>query len=300
MPGTVKNQLSSFLEYLKFEKRYSHHTVTSYETDLVQLDSYLEAKFGPLDLEGISAPLLRSWLAGLKEEGMNTRSINRKISAVRAFFRYHLRKGSIPKNPAVLLKLMKTSKRLPGFLKEEETEVLMGRTGEGEGWKGRTRQLLLEILYNCGLRVSELVGLREKHIDLRASHLKVLGKGNKERVIPFKQELASHMREYMDAKRRELEKFDADYLFVNEKGKPLNTQYVYRLVKQELSDFRNVTRKSPHLMRHTFATQLANNGADLNAIKELLGHSSLAATQVYTHNTIEKLKDIHKKAHPKA
>jgi integrase/recombinase XerC len=253
-----------------------------------------------MDISGISAPVLRSWLAGLKGDGMNTRSINRKISAARSFFRFSLRKGHIASNPAALLKLMKTSKRLPGFLKEEETEQLMSRDHEGEGWKGQTRQLLMEMLYNCGLRVSELISLRERHIDLGAAQLKVLGKGNKERVIPFKQELSKHMRDYMDAKRQRFESFDAEHLFVNDKGRKLNAQHVYRLVKQELADFRNVSRKSPHLMRHTFATQLANNGADLNAIKELLGHSSLAATQVYTHNTIEKLKDIHKKAHPKA
>lgn len=300
MPGTVKNLLPPFLEYLQFEKRYSSHTVTSYRTDLEQLDQYFTGKFGALDLGEVSAPLLRSWLAGLKEGGMNTRSINRKISAVRAFFRFNLRKGMITRNPASTLKLMKTSKRLPGFLKEEETQELLGRVQEVEGWKGHTRKLLLEVLYNCGLRVSELIGLREKHIDLKARHLKVLGKGNKERVIPFKPELGADLREYMEAKRRDLGHFDQEYLFVNEKGARLNSQHVYRLVKQELADFRNVSRKSPHLMRHTFATQLANNGADLNAIKELLGHSSLAATQVYTHNTIEKLKDIHKKAHPKA
>lgn len=300
MPGTIQELLPSFLDYLRFEKRYSIHTIRSYETDLVQLQEGLSRSYGEMDISGISAPVLRSWLAGLKGDGMNTRSINRKISAARSFFRFSLRKGHIASNPAALLKLMKTSKRLPGFLKEEETQQLMSRDHEGEGWKGQTRQLLMEMLYNCGLRVSELISLRERHIDLGAAQLKVLGKGNKERVIPFKQELSKHMRDYMDAKRKRFESFDAEHLFVNDKGRKLNAQHVYRLVKQELADFRNVSRKSPHLMRHTFATQLANNGADLNAIKELLGHSSLAATQVYTHNTIEKLKDIHKKAHPKA
>jgi len=300
MPVTIQDLLPSFLDYLKFEKRYSVHTIGSYQTDLIQLETHLQEVYGGMDIPGVTAPVLRSWFAGLKAGGMDPRSINRKISAVRSFFRFSLRKGHIAGNPAALLKLLKTSRRLPGFLKEEETEQIMSRDPENGGWKGRTRSLLMEILYNCGLRVSELTGLRERHIDLGAAQLKVLGKGNKERVIPVKPELALHIKNYMDAKRAGFESFDAEHLFVNDKGLKLNAQHVYRLVKQELADFRNITRKSPHLMRHTFATQMANNGADLNAIKELLGHSSLAATQVYTHNTIEKLKDIHKKAHPKA
>ena len=300
MPGTVKDLLPSFLEYLKFEKRYSSHTVVSYETDLLQLDSYIFEVFGTMPVTEIPAPVLRSWLAKMKDANVNTRSINRKISAVKSFYRFQLRKGVLVKNPAALLKLMKTGKRLPGFLNEEVTEEIMHQNPSENDWKAMTRSLLMEVLYNCGLRVSELVGLKEKHADLRLRQIKVLGKGNKERVIPVKPELADHLREYMDRKRKTFEQFDAEYFFVNDKGLKLYTQYVYREVKEELAQYKNIAKKSPHLMRHTFATQLANNGADLNAIKELLGHSSLAATQVYTHNTIEKLKDIHKKAHPKA
>jgi integrase/recombinase XerC len=236
----------------------------------------------------------------MKDSGMDTRSINRKISAVKSFYRFLLRKELIQRSPAALLRLMKTSKRLPAFLDEADTGTLMQEGREEEGWKGYTRQVILEILYSCGLRVSELVSLREKHVDTGLRQIKVLGKGNKERVIPMKPELAKLLGEYMAEKRKQMERPDTDYLLVNEKGQKLYTKYIYREVNEELMAFRNVTKKSPHLMRHTFATQLANNGADLNAIKSLLGHSSLAATQVYTHNTIDKLKDIHKKAHPKA
>ena len=299
MSGTIKHLLPSFLEYLKFEKRYSEHTVISYETDMVQLDDFISLTFGQMGATEISAAVLRSWLADMKNKGMNTRSINRKISAIKSFYRHQLRKGALTRNPATVLKLMKTSKRLPGFLQEEETGVLMNAQ-EGSGWKDLTRQLFMEVLYNTGLRVSELVGLREKYADVHQRQIKVLGKGNKERVIPIKPELAEHIQQYRDAKRARFETFDEEYLLVNSKGKKLNTQYVYREVREELAGYNNISKKSPHLMRHTFATQLANNGADLNAIKELLGHASLAATQVYTHNTIEKLKDIHKKAHPKA
>jgi integrase/recombinase XerC len=300
MPGTVNLLIPSFLEYLQFEKRYSAHTVKSYATDLHQLDDFLQIKYGSPEVEQLTAPILRSWLAVLKGDGMEARSINRKISAVKSFFRFHRKKGNIAGNPASALKVMKTGKRLPSFLKEEQTgELIEGRSGT-ESWKGMTSQLILEILYNTGLRVSELVDLKERHVDEHQHQIKVLGKGNKERIIPLKKELLEQMVAYRQAKLVEFEAPDRECLLVNARGRKLNVKYVYREVTGLLKDLKQVTKKSPHVMRHTFATQLINNGADLNAIKELLGHASLAATQVYTHNTIEKLKDIHKKAHPKA
>ncbi len=299
MPGTIRDILPPFLDYLKFEKRYSAHTLRSYGTDLLQLDDYLQTKLGGMEAVALTPLILRSWLADLKEGGLEARSINRKISAAKSFFRFHQRRGTMEINPASSLKVMKTGKRLPSFLKEEQTIELMAREGE-DNWKGKTEKLLLEILYNSGMRVSEVVGLKEKHIDIQRSALKVLGKGNKERIIPVKPELLKIITAYSDSKKMEFGEFDTEFLLVNSKGKKLNTQYAYRAVKHLVGQLSTTSRKHPHLMRHTFATQLANNGADLNAIKELLGHSSLAATQVYTHNTIEKLKDIHRKAHPKS
>lgn len=300
MPGTIHHLLPSFLEYLQFEKRYSAHTIKSYATDLRQLDDYLQLKYGSSELEGLSAPILKSWLAAMKADGIESRSINRKMSAVKSFFRFHKKKGTITGNPASALKVMKTGKRLPSFLKEEQTGELIAAGVGTDSWKSMTSQLILEILYNTGLRVSELADLRERHVDERQSQIKVLGKGNKERIIPLKKELLERMLGYREAKRREFENADQEYFLVNTQGRRLNVKYIYREVNAVLKDLKQVSRKSPHVMRHTFATQLVNNGADLNAIKELLGHASLAATQVYTHNTIEKLKDIHKKAHPKA
>jgi integrase/recombinase XerC len=300
MPGTVNILLPSFLEYLQFEKRYSAHTVKSYTTDLHQLDDFLQLTYGSPDVEQLSAPMLRSWLAVLKGEGLEARSINRKISAVKSFFRFHRKKGNIGGNPAAALKVMKTGKRLPSFLKEEQTGELIAARSATESWKTMTSQLILEILYNTGLRVSELVDLKERHVDEQQLQIKVLGKGNKERIIPLKKELLEQIVSYRKAKRVEFEEPDQEFLLLNVKGRKLNVKYVYREVTHMLKDLKQVSKKSPHVMRHTFATQLINNGADLNAIKELLGHASLAATQVYTHNTIEKLKDIHKKAHPKA
>jgi integrase/recombinase XerC len=299
MPGTIRDILSPFLDYLKFEKRYSAHTIRSYQSDLHQLDDYLQQQLGGMEAVALSPVILRSWMASLKESGLESRSINRKISSVKSFFRYHQRKGTLDSSPAITLKVMKTGKRLPSFLKEEQTRELMAAEVDPT-WKGRTEKLLMEILYNTGIRVSELVTLKEKHIDTHQSALKVLGKGNKERIVPLKQELLKIIIDYRNGKKMVLADYDTEYLLVNSNGKKLNTQYAYRAVKHLLGELSTTSKKHPHLMRHTFATQLANNGADLNAIKELLGHSSLAATQVYTHNTIEKLKDIHQKAHPKA
>jgi integrase/recombinase XerC len=299
MPATIRDILPPFLDYLKFEKRYSVHTIRNYSTDLYQLDDYLQQQLGGLAAVNLTPVILRSWLAGLKENGLEARSINRKISAARSFFRFHQRNGLMESNPAVSLKIMKTGKRLPSFLKEDQTEELMA-TEVDDSWKSMTGKLLLEILYNSGMRVSEVVSLKEKHIDTLRSAVKVLGKGNKERIIPLKPEMLKQIISYRDSKKKEFEDFDTEYLLVNSKGKKLNTQYAYRSVRKLVGQLATTSRKHPHLMRHTFATQMANNGADLNAIKELLGHSSLAATQVYTHNTIEKLKEVHRKAHPKA
>lgn len=300
MPATIESLITPFVEYLRFEKRYSDHTVRSYESDLTQLAVYLRAAYDIEDVKELTTPILRSWLASMKEAGTETRSINRKVSALRSFFRFHKKKGTVDRDPSQPLKLLKTGKRLPSFLKEEQTGEVLDEGEELDNWKSRTGLLILAILYNTGLRVSELVELRERHVDAHLQQIKVLGKGNKERIIPLKKEMLDELREYRDAKRREFEKFNNEYLLVNSRGQRLNVKYVYREVRERLGGLKQVSKKSPHVMRHTFATHLVNNGADLNAVKELLGHASLAATQVYTHNTIEKLKDIHKKAHPKA
>ena len=299
MPGTIRDILLPFLDYLKFEKRYSEHTLRSYQSDLHQLDDYLQNVLGGMNVDALSPIILRSWQAALKEAGLESRSINRKISAVKSFFRFHLKKGIVKQNPAAALRMMKTAKRLPAFLKEDQTREIMAYEGDGS-WKSKTEKLLIEILYNSGIRVSELVGLKEKHIDTHQSAIKILGKGNKERVVPIKHELLKVINEYRQQKKQVFEEFDTEFLLVNSSGKKLNTQWAYRAVKHLLGQLSTTSKKHPHLLRHSFATQLVNNGADLNAIKELLGHSSLAATQVYTHNTIEKLKDVHRKAHPKA
>jgi integrase/recombinase XerC len=302
MPVAYPQVIQSFLDYLKFQKRYSRHTVISYQNDLTSFFDFLFGQFGEMQLNEITAVLIRSWLAGLKEQGMESRSINRKISALKSFFKFQLKEGKISISPMNTIISPKNKKRLPQYVDEKGTETLFKYVAFEDNWKGRTEQLVMQLFYNTGMRQAELVSLKESQVDPGNRQIKVLGKGNKERVIPVSRELLSQVMQYLQDKRKEFESFDSDHVLINDKGKKLYPRYIYTVVKKYLSakDVTTIEKRSPHVMRHTFATHLMNNGADINAVKELLGHSSLAATQVYTHNTIEKLKDIYKKAHPKA
>ncbi|HOZ78134.1 MAG TPA: tyrosine-type recombinase/integrase [Ferruginibacter sp.] len=302
MPVAYPHVIQSFLDYLKFQKRYSRHTVISYQNDLTSFFDFLFSQFGEMQLSEISASLIRSWLAGLKEKGMESRSINRKISALKSFFKFQLKEGKITLSPMTTIISPKNKKRLPQYVDEKGTETLFKYVTFEDNWKGRTENLVMQLFYNTGMRQAELVSLKESQVDPGNRQIKVLGKGNKERVIPVSSELMDQAIQYMQDKRKDFSNFDSEYVLVNDKGKKLYPRYVYSVVKKYLSakDVTTIEKRSPHVMRHTFATHLMNNGADINAVKELLGHSSLAATQVYTHNTIEKLKDIYKKAHPKA
>ena len=302
MPVAYPHIVQPFLDYLKFQKRYSQHTIISYQNDLTSFFDFLFAGFGEMQMSEIPPSLIRSWLASLKEQGIESRSINRKISALKSFFKFQLKGGAITASPMTTIISPKNKKRLPQYVDERGTEVLFKYVEFEDSWKGRTDNLVMQLLYNTGIRQAELVGLKESQLDKSSSQLKVLGKGNKERVIPVSRELINMLTNYTDDKRKFFEAFDNEYVLVNEKGNKLYPKYVYNTVKKYLSkkDVTTIVKRSPHVLRHTFATHLMNNGADINAVKELLGHSSLAATQIYTHNTIDKLKDIYKKAHPKA
>ncbi|MGB8195300.1 MAG: tyrosine-type recombinase/integrase [Chitinophagaceae bacterium] len=292
----------SFADYLKYQKRYSAHTLRSYTDDLLQFCKYLEQEFdlANVQLSELTPSIIRSWLASMKDgDALGSRSINRKISSLKSFFKYHIRMGSLAQTPMTQVSSPKVPKRMPVFVKEEETSNLLKHVEFTDDWQGRTDRLLIELLYNTGLRSAEVIALRESQVDESRKIIKVLGKGNKERIIPLSPELIKTIRSYITEK-KEREAEQADQLLVTEGGKALYAGYVYRAVKKYLKLVTTVQKKSPHVLRHTFATHLLNNGADLNSVKELLGHSSLAATQVYTHHTIEKLKDVHKKAHPKA
>ncbi|HKP31362.1 MAG TPA: site-specific tyrosine recombinase/integron integrase [Chitinophagaceae bacterium] len=290
----------SFHNYLKFQKRYSEHTIRSYTDDLTAFFQYLDSTFGQTSLKDIQSAYIRSWLACLKDQKVSSRSINRKISSLKSFFKFHLKSGEITASPMGKIISPKSGQRLPSFLKEEDVEDLFNKIDFPDGWKGDTDKLILRLFYNTGIRLSELINIKENQIDFSKRQIKVLGKGNKERVIPVSAEMVKEMKDYQQEKRKKFEKFDDAHLLVTQKGEKLYQGYVYQAVKHYLNDVTSLKKKSPHVMRHTFATHLMNNGADLNSVKELLGHASLAATQVYTHNTIEKLKDVYKKAHPKA
>ena len=296
--NTRYTDVNAFLAYLQFEKRYSLHTITAYFNDLVQFFDFIETQYDKVALEQISGSMVRSWLAGMKEADMTGKSLNRKISSLKSFFKYQIRQGNLVKSPMETVISPKITKRLPAFVAEQDMEQLLSHLAFAEGWKGYTEKMVIQLFYATGMRLSELIQCKENQLDLSKSVIKVLGKGNKERILPISKILAQELTNYIAEKPAEAK--GNPYLFVTEKGKALQPRAVYSFVKFYLSQVTTLQKKSPHVLRHSFATHLMNNGADLNAVKELLGHASLAATQVYTHNTIEKLKEVFAKAHPKA
>lgn len=291
--------INFFLEYLKFEKRYSKYTIISYQTDLEQFFTYLISQFEAPPIEKIKNSFVRSWLAELKQDAITAKSINRKISTLKSFFKHQIKIGRIVETPMATIVSPKISKRLPSFVEEKNIESLFNYVTFSDDWKGRTERLVIRLFYNTGMRLSELINLKETQLDVSYQQIKVLGKGNKERIIPVQKKLIDELQFYIDDKNAAF-KNRVPNVFVSKKGNPLHPRIVYGFVKQYLSQVTTIQKKGPHILRHSFATHLMNNGADLNAVKELLGHSSLAATQIYTHNTIEKLKEIYNKAHPKA
>jgi integrase/recombinase XerC len=299
MPNNIPHIIQPFLDSLKFEKRYSSHTLRSYHDDLIQFFDFLELQFGGTDVAAIASPMVRSWLASLKDERLTGKTITRKLSSLKSFFKYLLRTGVIDVSPMVNIVAPRISKRLPEYVEQKDITRLLNGVEFPDTWQGKTDKLLISLFYHTGMRLSELVNLKESYIDAGNQTLKVLGKGNKERIIPVSSELAGQVAAYQAGKRSE-PGFDTEYLLVNKSGRKLYHKYVYLVVNRYLGHVTTLGKKSPHVLRHTFATHLTNNGADLNSVKELLGHASLAATQVYTHNSIERLKSIHKKAHPKS
>jgi integrase/recombinase XerC len=302
MSANSETSLLDFLSYLQLEKRYSVLTIRAYQDDLIAFRDYLVVEFDVQQLTEASAVMIRSWLSSLKEgkEPLSASSIARKLSSLRSFYKYHLRKGSIPVSPAAQLTAPKGSKRLPVYLEEKQAAQFLDKVGEGDSWTGLNTQLVLALFYQTGMRLSELVSLRHNQVDHFQKNIRVWGKGGKERIIPVQKSLLDMIRSYEDMKKKEWGSYNPETpLLATEKGKPVYAKYLYRLVKKHLEGLTTLQKKSPHILRHSFATHLLNQGAELNAVKELLGHASLAATQIYTHNTIGKLKEVHKKAHPK-
>ncbi|HEX3767014.1 MAG TPA: tyrosine-type recombinase/integrase, partial [Puia sp.] len=291
-----------FIDYLKFEKRYSAHTIRAYNDDLDQFFVFVDSSYGITPLDSVNTTFIRSWLAKLKEQKITSKSINRKISSLKSFFKYQLRTGSLTKSPMTGIISPKSGKRLPVYVEEKDMRLLTEQIDFPDTWQGRTERLLIRMFYNTGVRLSELVSLKNSQVDFPGATIRVVGKGNKERIIPVSSSLLEEIGLYQREKQGlpgSKNGKSGDTLLINEAGKALYVKYAYLSVRKWLSQVTTIDKKSPHVLRHSFATHLMNHGADLNSVKELLGHSSLAATQLYTHNTIDKLREVHKKSHPR-
>lgn len=290
--------IDSFLKYIQYEKRYSRHTITSYKTDLSQFTNYLNDVYEFSDLRKADYYIIRSWIVFLVESGMAARSVNRKIASLRAFYKFLQKNNHTSSNPVAKIIAPKIKKKLPTFIEQQNLAALLDDFEFSDDLAGIRDKLVLELLYGTGIRLAELIETKHEDINYFERSIKVLGKGSKERIIPLNTSLLNTIKIYCDKKNAD---FDAaTHLIVTDKGEKCYPKFIYRVVKKYLNLITTAEKKSPHVLRHSFATHLLNKGADLNAIKELLGHSSLAATQVYTHNSIEKLKTIFDKAHPKA
>jgi|TARA_B110000008_G_scaffold149914_1_gene151220 integrase/recombinase XerC len=286
---------NKFIKYLSAEKRFSEHTITSYSTDLDQFSIFLSEEYQiSNEVSEISFQIVRSWIASLLEKGVTPRSVNRKISTLKTYFKFLIRENVILESPMLKIVAPKSKKRLPVFIEENQIENLLNEVEFDEGFIGERDKLIIELFYVTGIRLSELINIKIFDINFSNSLIKVLGKRNKERLIPLSINIVNELQTFV--KKHNLN----NYLFTNLGGTKVYTKLVYRVVKKYIGKISSVNKKSPHILRHTFATHMLNNGADINAIKELLGHANLSATQVYTHNTIEKLKTVYKQAHPRA
>ncbi len=291
--------IEAFLRYVRYEKNYSSHTVLSYRRDLLQFRDYLSRLDGAVSLEAVERDHVRNWAALLIEEGNSSRTVARKFSALRTFYAYLQKQGVVENSPLRDITLPKIHKSLPSFVRPEEMDLLLDEKVADDDFSALRDKLILSILYMTGIRRAELVGLLDKDVDTQAMQIKVTGKRNKQRIIPFGNELKDEIEAYRRIRRIAIG-MGAPNFFVKDDGEPLYVQFVYRLVTRRLGEVTTLARKSPHILRHTFASAMLNGGAGLNSVKELLGHQSIASTQVYTHITFEELKRDYKQAHPRA
>jgi len=290
--------VDKFLKFLVYEKRFSRHTSLAYEKDLNQFFSFLKVQFQFHTEQGVAHIHLRAWVVSLLEAQLNPISVNRKIACLKSYFKFLNARGLLVKNPASRIRPLKTEKKLPSFLRLSETTSLLDHIEYDNSFSGKRDQLVIELLYASGIRLSELINLKEEDVNTYDGTLKVLGKRNKERLVPINEFLIEMIQSYLRAYKSTGE--SKAYLLLTDKRKQMYPMFVYRLVQKYLGQITTLKKRSPHVLRHTFATHMLDRGAELNAVKELLGHTSLAATQVYTHNSMEKLKKTFDQAHPKA
>ncbi|MBL57757.1 MAG: integrase [Flavobacteriales bacterium] len=287
--------VDNFLNFITKEKRYSHHTIKGYKTDLNEFSDYAQTYFD-CNIEYCNHKVVRSWFAQMMEEGFKPRTIHRKSSSLKSFYKYLMTQGIVKKNPMDLVPLPKLDKKLPKFVEEKSLDILLNEVEYSNDFEGKRDKLIIDIFYQTGIRQAELINLKLLDVNIHESQIKVLGKRNKERLIPISTKLLETIQEYVAYRKSDT----VDYLLLTASGNKLYPKLVYNIVHKYLTMVTTLSQRSPHVLRHSFATHMLNNGAELNAIKELLGHVNLAATQVYTHNSIEKIKSIYKQAHPRA
>jgi integrase/recombinase XerC len=290
--------VSLFIDYLRYERKYSGHTVIAYSNDLQQFEGFLKTSGKQISMENADADIVRKWIVYLMKQSYSSAAINRKLSTLQSCFKFLIRQGVIEKNPIRLLVGPKKSKSLPYFVKEKDMNNLLDEESEDEHFETIRNRLIMEMLYETGIRCAELVSIKNADVDMEAMLLKVIGKRNKERLIPFAELLKEKISIYNNVRVKEAGK-ENDYFFVRKNGKKITSAIVYYLVKKKLSTIPTLSKRSPHILRHTFATSMLNDGAEISAVRNLLGHSSLASTSIYTHVTFEELKKVYN-AHPRA
>ena len=294
--------IESFLQYIRNEKNFSSHTVVSYHNDLSQFESFVISKMETFDPKLIDASVVRQWIVYLMGEGYSPLSVNRKLSSLKSFFKYLYKLSLIDSQPFKKVSGPKANKMLPNFVKEKDMEVILSEESYGNSFEDVRDKTILEVFYGTGMRCAELASLKDGDIDLNTCMLKVTGKRNKQRLIPFSATLKKILQSYFESREQALREVElmAQAFFVRKDGRALTNSIIYNMVKKRLKMIPGLSKQSPHVLRHSFATGMLNNGADLNAVKELLGHESLASTEIYTHTTFEELKKVYHQAHPRA
>lgn len=295
----MQNNLAAFGDYLKMEKHYSPHTLTAYLADLTAFEEFASENFDSCSLEEVSYPMIRNWIVSMVDNNIGNSSINRKIASLKAFYKFLLKTKQIEVNPLSKHKALKTPKMLQLPFSEKEVDNALNLIEYPDGFDGVRDKLMIDLFYTTGIRRAELVNLKTANVDLSNLTLKVLGKRNKERIVPVLPVIAEQVRLYLKERSLLVNLIDSEYLFVTSNGVKISDSLVYRTINYYFSQVSEKVKRSPHILRHTFATHMLNNGADLNSVKELLGHSSLASTQIYTHSSLSELKKVYGEAHPR-